>query len=37
MPKKKKSRITKQYLPGDQVLIVLDPDERRSHPKMSKK
>jgi len=31
-----KSRITKQYLPGDQVLIVLDPDERRSHPKMSK-
>ncbi len=34
--KENKSRITKQYLPGDQVLIVLDPDERRSHPKMSK-
>ncbi|MFN9980872.1 MAG: hypothetical protein ACK53Y_13185, partial [bacterium] len=34
--KENKSRITKQYLPGDQVLIVLDPDERRSQPKMSK-
>jgi hypothetical protein len=34
--KENKSRITKQYLPGDQVLIVLDPDERCSHPKMRK-
>jgi hypothetical protein len=34
--KENKSRVTKHYLPGDQVLIVLDPDERRSQPKMSK-
>jgi hypothetical protein len=34
--KENKNRITKQYLPGDQVLIILDPDERRSQPKIGK-
>jgi hypothetical protein len=34
--KEEKSRITKQYLPGDQVLIILDSDECRSQPKMNK-
>jgi hypothetical protein len=29
-----RGRITKQYSPGDQVLIVMDADERRGHPKM---
>jgi ribosomal protein L21E len=33
--KENRSRITKHYQPGDRVLIVLDPDERRSQPKMS--
>jgi len=33
--KENKSRLNKQYAPGDQVLIVLDADERRSQPKMS--
>ncbi len=30
-----KSRIQKDYIPGDKVLIVLDQDERRSQPKMT--
>jgi hypothetical protein len=30
--KENKSRINKQYVPGDKVLIVLDPDERRGNP-----
>jgi len=30
-----RGRINKQYAPGDQVLIVMDADERRSHPKMN--
>jgi hypothetical protein len=30
-----KSRLHKQYSPGDRVLIILDADERRSQPKMS--
>jgi hypothetical protein len=29
-----KGRINKHYAPGDQILIVMDADERRSHPKM---
>jgi ribosomal protein L21E len=33
--KENRSRNAKHYQPGDSVLIVLDPDERRSHPKMS--
>jgi ribosomal protein L21E len=33
--KENKSRLTQQYTPGDKVLIVLDPDERRGQPKMS--
>jgi len=33
--KENKSRFNKQYATGDQVLIVLDADERRSQPKMS--
>jgi hypothetical protein len=32
--KENKSRITKQYSPGDQVLLALDPDERHSQPKL---
>lgn len=31
-----KSRLNKDYLPGDQVIIVLDPDECHSQPKMAK-
>jgi hypothetical protein len=30
-----KSRLNRQYAPGDQVLIILDTDERRSQPKMN--
>ena len=30
-----KSRIDRQYVPGDKVLIVLDPDECRSQPKLN--
>jgi hypothetical protein len=30
-----RSRIHKDYVPGDKVLIVLDPDERRSQPKLN--
>jgi hypothetical protein len=30
-----KSRIQKDYIPGDKVLIVLDQDERRCQPKMT--
>lgn len=30
-----KSRINKQYVPGDRVLIVLDHDEHRSQPKLN--
>jgi hypothetical protein len=30
-----RSRIDKNYLPGDQVLIVLDADERRGQPKLN--
>jgi hypothetical protein len=30
-----KSRLPKQYSPGDHVLIILDADERRSQPKMN--
>jgi hypothetical protein len=30
-----KTRIDKTYLPGDQVLLVLDSDERRSQPKLN--
>jgi len=30
-----RGRINKQYAPGDPVLIVMDADERRSHPKMN--
>jgi hypothetical protein len=30
-----KSRLHKQYVPGNQVLIVLDADERHSQPKMT--
>jgi hypothetical protein len=33
--KENQSRVPKQYLPGDQILVVLDADERRSKPKMS--
>jgi hypothetical protein len=33
--KENRSRITKNYLPRDQVLIVLDADERRSQPKLN--
>jgi hypothetical protein len=33
--KENRSRIAKHYQPGDSVLIVLDPEERHSHPKMS--
>jgi ribosomal protein L21E len=33
--KENKSCITKHYKPGDNVIIVLDPDEQRTHPKMS--
>jgi hypothetical protein len=33
--KENRSRIAKHYQPGDNVLIVLDPDEWRTHPKMS--
>jgi hypothetical protein len=33
--KENQSRLNKQYLPGDKILIVLDADERRSQPKMS--
>lgn len=33
--KVKKSRLQKQYAPGDRVLIVLDADERRSQCKRS--
>jgi len=33
--KENKSRINKQYVPGDKVLIVLDTDERRGQPKLS--
>jgi len=33
--KENQSRVPKQYSPGDQILIVLDADERRSKPKMS--
>jgi hypothetical protein len=33
--KENKTRINKNYLPGDQVLIVLDSDERRSQPKLN--
>jgi len=29
-----RGRINKQYSPGDQILIVMDADERRGHPKM---
>jgi hypothetical protein len=31
-----KSRLPKAYSPGDQILITLDADERRSQPKMSR-
>ena len=34
--KEDKSRITKQYLPGNQVLIILDSDECHCQPKMNK-
>jgi hypothetical protein len=34
--KENKTRTTKQYLSGDQVLIILDPDKRQSQPKMSR-
>jgi hypothetical protein len=33
--KRKTNRITKQYVPGNKVLIVLDTDERRGQPKLS--
>jgi hypothetical protein len=33
--KENKGRINKQYTPGDQVLIIMDADEHRSHPKMN--
>jgi hypothetical protein len=33
--KENRSRINKNYLPGDQVLIVLDADERCSQPKLN--
>jgi hypothetical protein len=33
--KENRSRLNKQYAPGDQVLIILDADERSSQPKMS--
>ncbi len=33
--KENQSRLNKQYLPGDKILIVLDADERRSQPKMN--
>jgi hypothetical protein len=33
--KENKSRLDKQYAPGDQVLIILDADERHSQPKMN--
>ena len=33
--KENKSRLNKQYAPGEQVLIILDADEHRSQPKMS--
>jgi hypothetical protein len=33
--KENKSRLNKHYAPRDQVLIVLDADERRSQPKMN--
>jgi hypothetical protein len=33
--KENKPRLNKQYALGNQVLIVLDADERRSQPKMS--
>ena len=32
-----KSRLPEQYSPGDQVLIILDPDKSRSQPKMKPK
>jgi len=35
--KENKSCITKHYKPGDNVIIVLDPDEQRTHPKMSQR
>jgi hypothetical protein len=34
--KENKSRLIQPYTPGDKVLIVLDPDERRSQPKLNK-
>jgi hypothetical protein len=34
--KENRARLVKEYLPGDQVLLVLDADERRGQPKMSK-
>jgi hypothetical protein len=30
------SRLPKDYSPGDQILITLDADERRSQPKMAR-
>jgi hypothetical protein len=33
--KENRGRVEKQYLPGDQVLIVMVDKERRGHPKMS--
>jgi len=33
--KENQSPLTWEYSPGDQVLIILDADERRSQPKMS--
>jgi hypothetical protein len=34
--KENKSRLIQPYTPGDKILIVLDPDERRSQPKLNK-
>jgi ribosomal protein L21E len=34
--KENSTRLVKHYAPGDEVLIVLDPDERRGHPKLNK-
>jgi hypothetical protein len=33
--KENKSRLPQQYSPGDQILILLDADERRGQPKLS--
>jgi len=33
--KENQSRLPKEYTPGDQVLIILDADERHSQPKMA--